>query len=47
MKLIDKMTILVVDFGSQYTHLIYHKRRYYVGYAVELIDSNKFNEMDK
>ena len=41
------MTILVVDFGSQYTHLIYHKLKYYVGYDVQMIDSDEFNQMDK
>jgi GMP synthase (glutamine-hydrolysing) len=45
--LIIKMTILVVDFGSQYTHLIYHKLKYYVGLNVEMIDNDQFNEMDK
>lgn len=41
------MTLLVVDYGSQYTHLIYHKLKYYVGFKVEMIDNDQFNEMDK
>ena len=36
------MKILVVDFGSQYTHLIYHKTKYYLGHDPKLIDYHDF-----
>lgn len=42
------MDILVVDFGSQYTHLIYHKAKYYMEdemFNVELIDVNDFTNI--
>jgi GMP synthase (glutamine-hydrolysing) len=39
------MSILVVDFGSQYTHLIYHKTKYYLGLDATLIDSDEFNKI--